>query len=180
MIKALNTFKKYNNCYPKKIVVYRDGVGEGQLQFVHTHEVNEVKRQLQTVYPSPEDVKMAYIVVTKKINTRLFANRQNPPPGTIVDDVITEPSKFDFFLVAQQVNQGTVTPTAYNVIEDTSGLDVDKLQRLTYKLCHLYFNWSGTVRVPAPCQYAHKLAVLVSQAIREAPSTKLEELLYFL
>ena len=32
-------------------------------------------------------------------------------------------------------------------------------KRLAYKLTHLYFNWPGTVRVPAPCQYAHKLGI---------------------
>ena len=24
--------------------------------------------------------------------------------------------------------------------------------RLTYKLTHMYYNWPGTIRVPAPCQ----------------------------
>ena len=36
---------------------------------------------------------------------------------------------------------GTVTPVAYNVIYDESGLKPDHLQRLSYKLCHLYYNW---------------------------------------
>ena len=31
----------------------------------------------------------------------------------------------------------------------------------SYKLTHMYYNWPGTVRVPAPCQYAHKLAYQV-------------------
>lgn len=38
----------------------------------------------------------------------------------------------------------------------------------------------GTVRVPAPCQYAQRLAYLVGQAIPKDPSTKLDKLLYFL
>ena len=173
-------FKQFNGAYPKRIVVYRDGVGEGQLHYVYAHEVNQVKSKLLELYDKPDDIKLAYVVVTKKINTRFFSQGQNPPPGTIVDDVVTDPSKFDFFIVSQHVTQGTVTPTAYNIIEDSCGLEVDKLQRLTYKLCHMYFNWSGTVRVPAPCQYAHKLAFLVSQAVHQAPSTKLETLLYFL
>ena len=25
----------------------------------------------------------------------------------------------------------------------------------------MYFNWPGTVRVPAPCQYAHKVSQTV-------------------
>ena len=55
------------------------------------------------------------------------------------------------------MRQGTVNPTSYNVLEDTSGLNPERLQKLTYKLTHLYYNWPGTVRVPAPCQYAHKV-----------------------
>ena len=70
--------------------------------------------------------------------------------------------RYDFFLVWQSVNQGTVNPTSYNVVKDTSGLLPKHIQALTYKLTHLYYNWPGTVRVPAPCQYAHKLAFLVS------------------
>ena len=70
--------------------------------------------------------------------------------------------RYDFFLVSQSVNQGTVNPTSYNVVKDTSGLLPKHIQALIYKLTHLYYNWPGTVRVPAPCQYAHKLAFLVS------------------
>jgi hypothetical protein len=34
----------------------------------------------------------------------------------------------------------------YNVIVDTFGLSAERLQQLTYKMTHLYYNWSGTVR----------------------------------
>jgi hypothetical protein len=53
--------------------------------------------------------------------------------------------RYDFFLVSQSVRQGTVSPTSYNVISDNLGLGPDKLQRLTYKLTHLYFNWSVSI-----------------------------------
>lgn len=62
--------------------------------------------------------------------------------GTIVDDVVTMPERYDFFLVSQQVNQGTATPTNYNVLYDTFGLPPDKLQQITYKMCHLYVSQS--------------------------------------
>lgn len=83
-------------------------------------------------------------------------------------------------MVSQCVRQGTVTPTNYNVIYDTTGFTPDHIQRLTYKLCHMYFNWAGTVRVPAPCQYAHKLAFLASQCLQRSPHPQLERLLYYL
>lgn len=88
--------------------------------------------------------------------------------------------RYDFFLVSQSVNQGTVSPTNYNVIHDNMGLPPDRLQQLTYKMTHLYYNWSGTTRVPAVCQYAHKLAFLVGQFIHQSPSNVLERQLYFL
>ncbi|XP_076233645.1 aubergine isoform X2 [Calliopsis andreniformis] len=180
MVKAVQTFKRVNNILPSHIVIYRDGVGEGQLPYVFEHEVEQVKQKLCEVYGDPKTVKLSFIVVTKRINTRFFHNGNNPPPGTIVDDVVTNPLKYDFYVVSQSVQQGTVTPCAYNVLFDSTGWRPDQMQRITYKLTHMYYNWSGTVRVPAPCQYAHKLAFLVAQFIRRPPSTKMESLLYFL
>ncbi|XP_047364611.1 piwi-like protein Siwi [Vespa velutina] len=179
--KFVATYRQYNdNRYPDRIVIYRDGVGEGQVHLVYNHEVKEIRKRLGQIYGSEAAVKMAFIIVNKRVNTRIFYNERNPPCGTVVDDVITSPVKYDFFIVSQHVKQGTVTPTSYSVIDDTVGLDADKMQRLTYKLTHMYYNWSGTVRVPAPCQYAHKLAYLVGQYVHRAPNTRLEDLLYYL
>ena len=179
MCKALRNYQEINKSLPTRIVVYRDGVGEGQIPYVYNHEVRLLREKLQEVYRE-QPMRMAYIIVTKRINTRFFLNSGNPMPGTVVDDVVTNPNHYDFFIVSQSVRQGTVSPTCYNVISDNVALDADKLQRLTYKLTHMYYNWSGTVRVPAPCQYAHKLAFLVATSIHSAPSTLLERLLHFL
>ena len=54
-----------------------------------------------------------------------------------------------------------MSPTHYIVVHDNTGLKPDILQKISYKLTHMYYNWPGTVRVPAPCQYAHKLAYQV-------------------
>lgn len=48
--------------------------------------------------------------------------------------------------------QGTVNPTHYIVLKNGCNLSVENVQRLSYKLCHLYYNWCGTVKVPAPVQ----------------------------
>uniref|UniRef100_A0A0A1WMT6 Protein piwi n=1 Tax=Zeugodacus cucurbitae TaxID=28588 RepID=A0A0A1WMT6_ZEUCU len=180
---ALKAYRNEHGTLPKRILFYRDGVGDGQLHQVFNTEVKFLKDKLDEIYKNAGEATpcpMAFIVVSKRINTRYFINGRNPPPGSVVDDVITLPERYDFFLVSQSVRQGTVSPTSYNVIYDTMGLDADKIQMLTYKMTHLYYNWSGTCRVPAVCQYAHKLAFLVAESLNRLPSTALEKQLYFL
>ncbi|XP_006616743.1 piwi-like protein Siwi [Apis dorsata] len=178
--KAVLCYRQVNKILPSHIVIYRDGVGEGQVPYVYKHEVDDIRAKLNKLYGDPSTIKLAFVIVTKRINTRLFYNQNNPPPGTVVDDVVTNPLRYDFFIVSQSVRQGTVTPCAYNVIADSTGWRADQMQRMTYKLCHMYYNWSGTVRVPAPCQYAHKLAFLVAQFVRRPPSSRMQSLLYYL
>lgn len=81
---------------------------------------------------------------------------KNPPPGTIVDHTVTRRDWWDFFLVSQFVTQGTVSPTHFIVVHD-GGMKPDNLQKLAYKMTHMYYNWPGTIRVPAPCQVSNFL-----------------------
>ncbi|XP_030561453.1 protein aubergine [Drosophila novamexicana] len=180
---ALKAYREHRGTLPERILFFRDGVGDGQLYQVVNTEVKFLKDQLDKIYKSAgrdEGCRMAFIVVAKRINTRYFVNMRNPEPGTVVDDIITLPERYDFFLVSQAVKQGTVSPTSYNVIHDNMGLNADKLQMLSYKMTHMYYNWSGTCRVPAVCQYAHKLAFLIAESIHRSPSSGLENQLYFL
>ncbi|KAJ2950021.1 hypothetical protein O0L34_g11358 [Tuta absoluta] len=180
---AVRKYRERNNVLPGRIFIYRDGVGDGQIPYVHSHEVEEIKKQLETLYQG-EPVKLAFIIVSKRINTRIFVDRgrsgDNPRPGTIIDDVITLPERYDFYLVSQNVREGTIAPTSYNVIYDTTSLHPDRIQRLTYKLTHMYFNNSCAVRVPSVCQYAHKLAFLAANSLHNQPHYTLNETLYFL
>lgn len=180
-----NAIKQFTELHGKEeymyIIFYRDGVGEGQLAQVHTHEVATIENGIKRKFPYL-DFGLTFIVVCKRINTRIFTKTNaNPPPGTIVDDVITQPERFDFYIVSQNVNVGTATPTSYNVIHDTSkDLTPERIQSITWKQCHGYYNWSGTVRVPAVCQYAHKLAFLCGQHLHKNPHPLLKDTLYFL
>ncbi|XP_077505848.1 piwi-like protein 1 [Amblyomma americanum] len=178
---------KYSQCNdgasPDRIIVFRDGVSDGQIPQVKVWEIDQILASLQALFPGVEH-KLAFVVVTKSISTRFFVSGRehvtNPPPGTVVDSEVTRPERYDFFLVSQSVRQGTVAPTHYNVIYDTTGLKPDHMQRLAYKLTHLYFNWPGTIRVPAPCQYAHKLAFLAGQSLHAEHNPRLSSTLFYL
>lgn len=145
-----------NGFWPANVIIYRDGVGDGQLKHCRDYEIEQLREAMKALRLNPENMpKLTFIVVQKRINTRLFARRgeyENPPPGSVVDHTVTRRDWYDFFLVSQHVGQGTVSPTHYCVLKDESQLSIEQVQKLTFKMCHLYYNWSGTVRVPAPCQ----------------------------
>ena len=87
---------------------------------------------------------MAFVIVSKRINTRFFTRNGrvgNPDCGTVVDDKVTQGERYDFFLVSQKTNQGTVSPTSFNVIEDSTGFTPDIDQRLANALTDVYYNW---------------------------------------
>ncbi|XP_059092216.1 piwi-like protein Siwi [Tigriopus californicus] len=174
------------NEFPDKIFFYRDGVGDGQVQQVVDHEIQQLENAIKAVqkYSPNWNPQIVFIIVSKRINTKFFVSGgrrpENPSSGTVVDDIVTLPERHDFYLISQSVRQGTVNPTSYNIIKNTSTLSSDKIQMLTYKLCHMYYNWPGTVRVPAPCQYAHKLAYLVGESLHDEPHEMLSKTLYYL
>ncbi|KAM4700678.1 piwi-like protein 4 [Discoglossus pictus] len=172
-----------NNALPNRIVVYRDGVGDGQLKMVLDYEISQLLNSFKETSTNYRP-KLSVIVVRKKSNTRFYSEShrgtQNPVLGTVVDSDATRPEWYDFYLISQNARQGTVNPTYYNVLLDENGLKPDHMQRLTYKMCHLYFNWPGVIRVPAPCQYAHKLTFLVGQSIHREPSLELSSQLFYL
>ncbi|XP_035670589.1 piwi-like protein 1 [Branchiostoma floridae] len=182
---ALKKYHEVNHALPERIFIFRDGVGDGQLNTVAGYEVEQLRECASYFGGESYQPRLAVVIVQKRINTRIFAeyNRgqlDNPRPGTILDHTVTRREWYDFFLVSQHVRQGTVSPTHYIVVADDTGLKPDHMQRLSYKLTHLYYNWPGTVRVPAPCQYAHKLAYLVGQSIHKDPSLDLADRLFFL
>lgn len=99
---------------------------------------------------------MAVIIINKRVNARFFHAQDNntfsnPPLGTCIDREVIEKDGYDFYVLPAKANQGAMTPTHFHIIHDTSGASVDELASLTYRLCYAYYNWSGSIRVPAPC-----------------------------
>lgn len=64
-----------------------------------------------------------------------------------------------FYLIAAPANSSTCANPCKYIIRrlDTATISVAQVQDMTFKLCHMYFNWQGIIRVPAPIMYASKL-----------------------
>ncbi|ODN06661.1 Protein argonaute-3 [Orchesella cincta] len=181
LMDLMRVYADANGGYPDRIVLWRDGVGDGQLAYTKNHEVSQVTDVFKRLIINP---KFTFCVVQKRINARLYLqgkfNVENPEPGTVVDHTITRKYLYDFFLVSQLVNEGTVSPTHYVVLEDNSNVSPDFIQKFAFATSFMYYNWTGSIRVPAMCQYAHKLASLVGQYTQVEPSIEMAKTLYYL
>lgn len=181
---GLKHYYEVNKCLPDRIIVYRDGVSEGQIPHVFNVELERIRDAIKQV-AGETVIRLSFIIVTKRVVSRFFlrtgpTNAENPHPGTIIDHTVTRTGRYDFYLISQSVRNGTVGPVNYNIIEDETGWKPHHHQQLAYKLCHLYYNWMGTVKVPAPCQYAHKLAYLTGTHLHKEPSVQLCDTLFYL
>uniref|UniRef100_A0A0G4HE51 Piwi domain-containing protein n=1 Tax=Chromera velia CCMP2878 TaxID=1169474 RepID=A0A0G4HE51_9ALVE len=139
--------------YPNRIFIYRDGVSEAAKQLLKDFEIQSVLNRFTNLDNEwAKEVEFAYVLVNKKIHQRfgikptpeMLQNRgrggrgnapredlTNALPLTIFDSGVTASDKFDFFISHQEVTQGSVTPTHYDVLYWKPGnMSVDDLQRL--------------------------------------------------
>ncbi|XP_077990342.1 protein argonaute-2-like isoform X3 [Glandiceps talaboti] len=161
----LMQFYKSTRFKPTRIIMYRDGVSEGQFAQVLTHELRAIREacmKLEVGYQPG----ITFVVVQKRHHTRLFCSDKkeqigksgNIPAGTTVDTGITHPTEFDFYLCSHAGIQGTSRPSHYHVLWDDNHFTADDLQCLTYQLCHTYVRCTRSVSIPAPAYYAHLVA----------------------
>ena len=82
----------------------------------------------------------------------------NPKSGLIIDEEITQKNKFEFYIQPQFVNQGTATPSHYQVMcsfqHNDEVLKLEQLEKLTFYLCYYYFTWAGAIREPGALKMA--------------------------
>ncbi|KAJ9129975.1 Protein argonaute 1D, partial [Pleurostoma richardsiae] len=163
---------------PENILVYRDGVSEGQYQTVLDEEVPLLRQACQDMYPPADQKKglprLTVVVVGKRHHTRFYASREgdadrssNPKPGTVVDRGVTESRNWDFFLQSHAAIQGTARPAHYFVLLDEIFRAryartvpppfqnvADVLEALTQSMCYTYGRATKAVSVCTPAYYA--------------------------
>ena len=94
--RALRKYQEVNGQLPERIILYRDGVGDGQINYVVEHEVAAIEKCFDMAGMDAARLKFSYIIVNKRINTRFFRQGKkpsNPPSGTVVDTTVTLPER---------------------------------------------------------------------------------------
>lgn len=177
----VNTYDKLNKTKPKRIVVFRDGVSEGQFDMVLNEELLDLR---QAIYDGNYQPTITLVVAQKRHHTRLFLegtrdNRGggNVPPGTVVDTKIVHPFEFDFYLCSHYGSLGTSKPTHYYVLWDENKFTSDKLQQLIFNMCFTYARCTKAVSLVPPVYYADLVAyrgrMFQEVAMEQSPASPL-------
>lgn len=187
-------WKSKNSKLPDNILVYRDGVSEGQYDTVLNHELPRLQAACATLYPATQSrlaskpgdplPRITIVIVGKRYNTRFYkANEdkdRNPKHGTVVDRGVTEARKWDFFLQAHTALQGTARPAHYHVIYDeifraqkhAAGFssNADALEDLTHNMCYLFGRATTAVSICPPVYYADLVCTRARCYLSEMPN----------
>ncbi|KAF8412728.1 hypothetical protein HHK36_000697 [Tetracentron sinense] len=158
-LELLNTYARLNKVKPEKIVVFRDGVSDGQFEMVLNEELADLKRAIESDEYSPT---ITLIVAQKRHLTRLFPDPKdgqgdkngNVMPGTVVDTTIVHHYEFDFYLCSHYGSIGTSKPTHYHVLLDDHCFSSDQLQTVIYNLCYTFAGCTKPVSLVPPVYYA--------------------------
>ena len=177
-LSRLRLWEKNNKELPENIIIYRDGVSEGQYQQILDQELPLIRSACKQAYPATQTKagfpKLSIIVCGKRHHTRFYpvqegeADRSsNCAPGTVVDRGVVEVRSWDFFLQPHACLQGTARPGHYYVVLDEvlRGRPVpgplnntaDALEELTHNLCHLFGRATKAVSLCPPAYYADLL-----------------------
>lgn len=174
-------YKKKLKKDPKRLIIYRNCENERGLNNIIEKEINGLVDLLKKEFKNPP--KLCVIIVTKRINDRFAVNSQrglqNPEGVAIVDDVVKTGS-FNFYLICQKVNQGTATPTHYQVIYNNTDLDSEQIITHTYDMSYNYMNWMGPVRIPSSLQYSEKMGAQLILTQQNKISKNLKKKFFYL
>mmetsp|Transcript_2324 Transcript_2324/g.6533 ORF Transcript_2324/g.6533 Transcript_2324/m.6533 type:complete len:843 (-) Transcript_2324:214-2742(-) len=185
---------------PAHVIVYRASAAPQDWAALKETEVEAIYRVLQATKAAgangePYEPKLTYVAVARHSGMRFFVPDQdrerdgqarvpfvkNPEPGTVVDGAhVTGQGTLGFYLMSQADGKGTITPTHYMVLHDTAHMSADVLQKLSYWLSFLYYNFTGSVKMPAPAQYAKTIAHLIGTAVLQEPHKRLHSSLFYL
>uniref|UniRef100_A0A1I7UY37 PAZ domain-containing protein n=1 Tax=Caenorhabditis tropicalis TaxID=1561998 RepID=A0A1I7UY37_9PELO len=160
---SIELFEKNRKTLPKRIIIYRTGASDGSHPSILAYEIPLARA---VIHSYNADIKMIYIVVTKEHSYRFFrdelrgskATDMNIPSGIVLDNACTHPACKQFFLNSHTTLQGTAKTPLYTVLADDCNAPMDRLQELTFTLCHHHQIVALSTSIPTPLYVANEYA----------------------
>ena len=97
LVELLRLYQNNTKKLPTRLIVYRDGVSEGQYQLVVQNELPMIREAFKRVYGNAKHPLISIVICGKRHHTRFYPTNMdnadksgNPVNGTIVDRVCSE------------------------------------------------------------------------------------------
>lgn len=153
---------------PDNILIFRDGVSEGQFKMVLDSELPHIRTACKALYPAGNQPRISLIVSVKRHQTRFYPTdpghihfrSKSPKEGTIVDRGVTNVRYWDFYLQAHASLQGTARSAHYSVLldeifrPDHGAQAANVLEKVVHDMCYLYGRATKAVSICPPAYYA--------------------------
>ena len=153
---AISVYYKKNNNYPKRIIIYRQGVSLQQKDLLKK-EIQKIK-----IICGFKKLLYYYIIVNSKINFKFYNKYGNEKNNLLVGNGITNRNFFEFYIQPQEVTEGIATPTCFHVAHGNLHIE-EMIPKFTFDLCHIYSNWEGSIRIPNVIKNAEKLSKMAAE-----------------
>lgn len=164
--KLVVEFKENEGRFPDNVVVFRDGVGDSQLLETAYKELSQLMICYEQAIRSEQKHPLfSYIVCQKRHGTRFYELEKtsctkktngvvNIKSGTVIDQHVVSPFKYEFYLSSHNGNLGTTRPCHYTVMIDEQKMHPDDMKELCYKMSFLSFRCRKPISIPVPIAYA--------------------------
>ena len=165
-VPLLRRFEAHTRKKPERIILFRDGIGEGNRDIFLSEELPNMMEAIGKLHDGYRP-KITVIIVSKRHKTRVFLDREsekdasrsgNVPSGTVIDSAIVDPYLFDFYLVSHDSPIGTSRPIHYHCYIDENRFGVDKIQALCFRLSFLFCRCTKAISIVPPIAYADAVA----------------------
>ncbi|EKM51085.1 uncharacterized protein PHACADRAFT_212985 [Phanerochaete carnosa HHB-10118-sp] len=165
LVERLQLYEQKTRTLPERVLVYRDGVSEGQYKLSLEKELPQIldafKKFNTAARKTPYRPTLSIIVCGKRHHARVYATAAdqttkngNTLPGTVVDKGITDIYNHDFYLQAHYGLQGSAKSTHYIVIYDENKITADQIQVGTNNASYMYARATKAVSLVPPAYYA--------------------------
>ena len=156
---SLDYFKSVNDDkLPSTVIIYRQGGNEIWNEKLIKNEITEIEsffggKVNEGCYKENYSPKLTIFSVNKKTNLKFYQKAEIDykivPIGTCIDQEVTTPDIFEFYLQSMHLDKGAGSPVhflcVFNNNEDISMTDFEKI---TFNLSYYRWNSSGPTRIP--------------------------------
>ena len=185
---ALDHFSKNNkNTLPETVIIYREGMYNdlSNDKFVK-NEIIEIEKFFKGNYRENYKPKLTVFNVNKRTNLKFFEKLEKDsyksvPIGTCIDDEVTTPDLFEFYLQCMEYEKGVSIPVQYLCLfNNNEDLTMTDFEEITFNQSYYRWNSSGPTRIPVALANAEEMNRYHSKYLTHDVLNSLKDSPYFI